>query len=171
MALNDLTSGHGLLDVVRVAASLCQHRRNMFEDREHLLFAYQALLYHAQDLLMKRGILSGTIEGSPIKKHHPLQDFINSPNPTTSSNATPVLEAAANVLKETTATKEVAPRVTEEPAAILQTTDTPTPKKSQVLGALAILDPANFTLDGGQTNRHRVKKESFKKRLSARFNV
>lgn len=46
--------GHGLLDVVRVAASLCQHRRNMFRDREHLLFAYQALLYHAQDLLMKR---------------------------------------------------------------------------------------------------------------------
>ncbi len=37
-----------------------------------------------------------------------------------------MLEAAANVLKETTATEEVAPRVTEEPAAILQTTDTPT---------------------------------------------
>ena len=33
------------------------------------------------------------------------------------------------------------------------------PKKT---GALAILDPANFTLDGGtQPNRHRVTKESF----------
>jgi tyrosine-protein phosphatase non-receptor type 23 len=77
-------------------------------------------------------------------------------------DATPVLEAAANVLKETTAMEEVASQVTEEPAAMLQTTDTPTPKKSQALGALAILDPANFTLDGGQTNRHRVTKESFK---------
>ncbi len=46
--------GHGLIDVIRVAANLCQQRRNMFRDREHLLFAYQALLYHAQDLLMKR---------------------------------------------------------------------------------------------------------------------
>lgn len=50
---NYVLIGHGLLDVVRTAASLCQHRRNMFRDREHLLFAYQALLYHAQDLLMK----------------------------------------------------------------------------------------------------------------------
>ncbi|EFX64957.1 hypothetical protein DAPPUDRAFT_265467 [Daphnia pulex] len=127
----------------------------MFRDREHMLFAYQALLYHAQDLLMKRGILSATtsLQGSPIKKHHPSQDFIHSPIPTPSNNATPVLEAAANVLKDTTAAEEVAPQVTEEPAAILQTTDTPTPKKSQALGALAILDPANFDHVGRQPNK------------------
>lgn len=77
-------------------------------------------------------------------------------------DTTPVLEAAANVLKENTETELVAPQVTEEPTAVLQTTETLTPKKSQTLGALAILDPANFTLDGGQTNRHRVTKESFK---------
>ena len=52
-ALADLSAGHGIIDVVRVAAALCQQRRNMFRDREHLLFAYQAILYHAQDLLMK----------------------------------------------------------------------------------------------------------------------
>lgn len=51
-----LPSGNGLLDIVRVAGALCQHRRNMFRDREHLLFAYRALLYHAQDLLMKSNL-------------------------------------------------------------------------------------------------------------------
>ncbi|KAK4036584.1 hypothetical protein OUZ56_028630 [Daphnia magna] len=165
-ALSDLSSGNGLLDVVRVAASLCQHRRNMFRDREHLLFAYQALLYHAQDLLMKRGILSGTtsLQGSPIKKHHPSQDFIHSPTPTSTTNPTPVLEAAAEALKNENKGEEVSSQVIQEPtASSLPTaaTDPPTPKKNP-LGALAILDPANFTLDGGQTNRHRVTKESFK---------
>ena len=42
------------MDVVKVTAALCQQRRNMFRDREHLLFAYQALLYYAQQLLIKR---------------------------------------------------------------------------------------------------------------------
>ncbi|XP_057379338.1 tyrosine-protein phosphatase non-receptor type 23-like [Daphnia carinata] len=164
-ALSDLSSGNGLLDVVRVAASLCQHRRNMFRDREHLLFAYQALLYHAQDLLMKRGILSGTtsLQGSPIKKLHPSQDFIHSPTSTSATNPTPVLEAAAEMLKQENK-EEVSSQVIQEPTASSSpppVTDPPTPKKNP-LGALAILDPANFTLDGGQTNRHRVTKESFK---------
>jgi hypothetical protein len=47
------STGQGLVDIVRLAAALCQQRRNMFRDREHLLFAYQSLLYHAQDILMK----------------------------------------------------------------------------------------------------------------------
>lgn len=70
---------------------------------------------------------------------------------------TPVLEAAAEVLKETT--EEVRePQVAVEEQPVLPPAET----KKSPLGALAILDPANFTLDGGQTNRHRVTKESFK---------
>jgi hypothetical protein len=30
------------------------HRKGSLRDREHLKFAYQAVLYYAQDLLMKR---------------------------------------------------------------------------------------------------------------------
>ena len=44
------------MDVVKVAASLCQQRRNMFRDREHLLFAHQAVLFYAQQLLIKRTV-------------------------------------------------------------------------------------------------------------------
>ncbi len=52
-AVADMNAGHGIIDVVRCAATLCQQRRNTFRDREHLLFAYQTILYHAQDLLFK----------------------------------------------------------------------------------------------------------------------
>lgn len=62
----------------------------------------------------------------------------------------PILEAAAEVLKEVA---EEQPVIADEPVQMEQ-------KKN--LGALAILDPANFTLEGGQPNRHRVTKESFK---------
>lgn len=134
------------------------------------------------EFLSLGGILSGTgsLQGSPIKKHHPSQDFIHSPSPTQPTatskicrniflygvtyvrylciDATPVLEAAAEVLKEAAGAEE--PVVVEEETKerVLPTE----PKKQSPLGALAILDPANFTLDGGQTNRHRVTKESFK---------
>lgn len=73
------------------------------------------------------------------------------------------MEAAAEALKNENKEEEESTQVIEEPTASSLPTmaDPPTPKKSP-LGTLAILDPANFTLDGGQTNRHRVTKESFK---------
>lgn len=70
-------------------------------------------------------------------------------------DATPVLEAAAEVLKAEAIPIE--PQTTEDQGSA-PTTET----KKGNLGALAILDPANFTLEGGQAPRHRVTKESFK---------
>lgn len=66
-----------------------------------------------------------------------------------------MLEAAAEVLKVEAVAVE--PQATDEQEPSPQTES----KKSN-LGALAILDPANFTLEGGQMPRHRVTKESFK---------
>lgn len=125
------------------------------------------------------GILSGTasLQGSPMKKHHPSQDFIQTPSPTHTPisskillvrmrkkqnlntyskilDSTPTLEAAAEALKEAIVVEEE--QIVEEP--VLPQTD----QKKNNLGALAILDPANFTLEGGQPSRHRVTKESFK---------
>ena len=73
------------------------------------------------------------------------------------TDAKPVLEAAAEVLKDTSEIEE--PQVVAEEPVLPAAAES---KKQNPLGALAILDPANFTLDGGQTNRHRVTKESFK---------
>ena len=40
---------------------------------------------------------------------------------------------------------------------------------SVTVPALAILDPANFTLDGGQPNRQRVTKDSFLNKTSSQL--
>ena len=53
-AVCDIQAGHGLLDLVTTTASMSTHRKGSLRDREHLKFAYQAVLYYAQDLLMKR---------------------------------------------------------------------------------------------------------------------
>jgi hypothetical protein len=50
----EIRLGNGLPDVLAVAANISHQRRGPLRDRQHLLFAYQSLLYHCQDLLMKR---------------------------------------------------------------------------------------------------------------------
>ena len=53
-----------------------------------------------------------------------------------------------------------------------QLTESPVAAEPKKTGALAILDPANFTLDGGmQPNRHRVTKESFNNKNTPQIGV
>jgi tyrosine-protein phosphatase non-receptor type 23 len=53
-AVCDIQAGRGLLDLVTTTACMSTHRKGSLRDREHLKFAYQTVLYYAQDLLMKR---------------------------------------------------------------------------------------------------------------------
>jgi tyrosine-protein phosphatase non-receptor type 23 len=53
-AMAQIRAGHGLPDIIAVAAAMSQQRRGALRDRNHLLFGFQAVLYHCQDLLMKR---------------------------------------------------------------------------------------------------------------------
>ncbi|XP_063228884.1 tyrosine-protein phosphatase non-receptor type 23 isoform X3 [Bacillus rossius redtenbacheri] len=85
-AVGEVQAGRGLPDLVPTAALLSSRRKNLLRDREHLRFAYQALLYYAQDMLMKRGILTSrsTFEdkrGRGGKSHtrHPSEDFLLGP--------------------------------------------------------------------------------------------
>ncbi|GLH05002.1 Tyrosine-protein phosphatase non-receptor type 61F [Gryllus bimaculatus] len=82
-ALLEVQAGRGLADLVIVAAAASSHRKNCLRDRQHLQFAYQALLYHAQDLLMKRGILTSRSSfedkrnrGTKCHTRHPSEDFL-----------------------------------------------------------------------------------------------
>nr|CAD7405110.1 unnamed protein product [Timema poppensis] len=85
-AVCEVQAGQGLLDLVPTASTMSASRKNSLRDREHLKFAYQAVLYYAQDLLMKRGILTSrsTFEDKRSragKSHtrHPSEDFLLGP--------------------------------------------------------------------------------------------
>ncbi|KAK0088528.1 hypothetical protein PV325_011727 [Microctonus aethiopoides] len=79
-------AGHGVIDVPLVYSTLVKYRRCLI-NKEWLLFGYRMVRYHAQDTLMKRGILSSTkstfdgfdgIKGKPTNKHrHPSDDFLH----------------------------------------------------------------------------------------------
>lgn len=76
-----ITQPAPLPDIIKLIAKISQHRKQCIRDRGHLKFAYQAILYHAQDLLMKRGILtsrSSFEESIKPKTHtrHPSQDLL-----------------------------------------------------------------------------------------------
>ncbi len=106
------------------------------------------------------GILSGrtSLQGSPAKvsySRHPSLDFIQGPiYPNTASSTFPT---------------ESVPDSSTIQEQHLATEATGTPEKTEcevdkkAMGALAILDPANFTLDAGKSTnaRQRVTKESF----------
>ncbi|XP_054282630.1 tyrosine-protein phosphatase non-receptor type 23-like [Macrosteles quadrilineatus] len=72
-----------LPDLVILAAVIARWRKNPLRDREHFRFSYQTLLYYAQDLLMKRGILASrsSFEEKRTKSHtrHPSEDFLLGP--------------------------------------------------------------------------------------------
>uniref|UniRef100_V9IH06 Tyrosine-protein phosphatase domain-containing protein n=2 Tax=Apinae TaxID=70987 RepID=V9IH06_APICE len=54
-----IRAGCGIVNVPLVFKGLLKCRKQIV-NKESLLFAYQLVLYHAQDILMKRGILSST---------------------------------------------------------------------------------------------------------------
>ncbi|EZA50853.1 Tyrosine-protein phosphatase non-receptor type [Ooceraea biroi] len=54
-----IRAGCGIIDVPLVFKGLAKCRKQVV-NKESLLFAYRLVLYHAQDILMKRGILSST---------------------------------------------------------------------------------------------------------------
>lgn len=84
-----IRAGCGIVNVPLVFKGLLKCRKQIV-NKESLLFAYQLVLYHAQDILMKRGILSSTrstfenfegLKGSKDKasrKMHPSDDFLQS---------------------------------------------------------------------------------------------
>ncbi|KZC14800.1 Tyrosine-protein phosphatase non-receptor type 23, partial [Dufourea novaeangliae] len=84
-----IRAGCGIVDVPLVFKGLLKCRKQVV-NKESLLFAYQLVLYHAQDILMKRGILSSTrstfenFEGfkgnkdKTSRKMHPSDDFLQS---------------------------------------------------------------------------------------------
>uniref|UniRef100_A0A146M9J2 Tyrosine-protein phosphatase non-receptor type 23 n=1 Tax=Lygus hesperus TaxID=30085 RepID=A0A146M9J2_LYGHE len=71
-----------LPEVISLTAKLAKCRKNPLRDRQFLQFTYQCLLYYAQDLLMKRGILTSRSsfeeKRSKTKSHtrHPSEDFL-----------------------------------------------------------------------------------------------
>ncbi|XP_011638126.1 tyrosine-protein phosphatase non-receptor type 23 [Pogonomyrmex barbatus] len=85
-----IRAGCGIVDVPLVFKGLAKCRKQVV-NKESLLFAYRLVLYHAQDILMKRGILSSTratfdnLDGFKGNKEktsrklqcHPSDDFLH----------------------------------------------------------------------------------------------
>ncbi|KAK2576419.1 hypothetical protein KPH14_005755 [Odynerus spinipes] len=90
-AVCHVRAGRGIADVPLVFKGLLKCRKQVV-DKPSFLFAYRMVLYHAQDILMKRGILSSTrstFEGfeslklnkeKSIRKTHPSDDFLHNLN-------------------------------------------------------------------------------------------
>ncbi|XP_046426773.1 tyrosine-protein phosphatase non-receptor type 23 isoform X1 [Neodiprion fabricii] len=85
----NVRAGRGLVDAGLVFSTLVRFRKSLV-DQDSLLFAYRTILYHAQDTLMKRGILSSSrstfecFDGnkskkgrSKIQQRHPSDDFLH----------------------------------------------------------------------------------------------
>uniref|UniRef100_A0A2R5LL12 Putative tyrosine-protein phosphatase non-receptor type 23 n=1 Tax=Ornithodoros turicata TaxID=34597 RepID=A0A2R5LL12_9ACAR len=82
-AIKEMAAGNGLLDILGTAVKLVQHRKFIFQEKEHFQFCYDIVLYHAQDLLIKRGILTNKASFgdkphavTPSHVRHPSEDFI-----------------------------------------------------------------------------------------------
>lgn len=52
--VTEMNSGHGPRDVTQVLASVSDQRKFLIQDKDQLKFCYDAVLYYAQDLLMRR---------------------------------------------------------------------------------------------------------------------
>ncbi|XP_076057743.1 tyrosine-protein phosphatase non-receptor type protein myopic isoform X2 [Oratosquilla oratoria] len=80
--MKDVQTTGTLSDLQTLVVVLCCQRRNGIQDKDHLYFLYKATLYHTQDILMKRGILTNkaTFEEGPREKthvRHPSADLLS----------------------------------------------------------------------------------------------
>ncbi|KAF6027171.1 hypothetical protein EB796_014520 [Bugula neritina] len=79
--INFVNTGQGIFKVGHAVDLLRQRRKGMVSTKEGYLFCHTALLYYAQDMLVKRGILtSQTTFSNPLTdlshKRTPSNDFI-----------------------------------------------------------------------------------------------
>ncbi|GAB6024218.1 hypothetical protein CHUAL_008917 [Chamberlinius hualienensis] len=84
-AVLEINSGSGIIDLWALTGRMCQMRKYIMQDKEHMKFALHTILYYAEECLLKRGILikrasfdeKGTATVT-IKSHtrHPSQDFV-----------------------------------------------------------------------------------------------
>lgn len=88
-AIHEINAGSGIIDLWSLASSITQMRKYIMQDKEHMKFCFHAVLYYAEDCLLKRGILikrasfedkvaTGTSHKSSHTRH-PSQDFILGP--------------------------------------------------------------------------------------------
>jgi tyrosine-protein phosphatase non-receptor type 23 len=52
--VQEIAQGRGIVAIGDVVRTLRQRRKHMLQEKEQLKFCYHAILYHAQDLLLKR---------------------------------------------------------------------------------------------------------------------
>lgn len=93
-AMKEIAAGSGLLDILSAAIKLAQSRKFCIQEKEQFKFCHDVVLYHAQDLLIKRGILVSTPSfgtkahtGTPSHVRHPSEDFMLRSNSSSSRSA------------------------------------------------------------------------------------
>lgn len=82
--IQEINQGHGIISIPEAVTALRNQRKAMIQHKEQLKFCYDAVLYYAQDILMKRGILTskasfGDRLPQPGDKNHvrkPSEDFV-----------------------------------------------------------------------------------------------
>ncbi|XP_064081068.1 tyrosine-protein phosphatase non-receptor type 23-like isoform X2 [Macrobrachium nipponense] len=80
--MRELLASGTLIDLTTLLLDLNKQRRGGIQDKDHLHFVFSAALYFAQDVLMKRGILTNkaTFEEGPREKthvRHPSADLLS----------------------------------------------------------------------------------------------
>ncbi|XP_023224136.1 tyrosine-protein phosphatase non-receptor type 23-like [Centruroides sculpturatus] len=82
-SIKEMACGRTPFDISQIAARMSQQRKFLIQEKDHLKFCYDAVLYHAQDILMKRGILTNKAKFEdklPSSQHthirHPSEDFV-----------------------------------------------------------------------------------------------
>ncbi|XP_074662602.1 tyrosine-protein phosphatase non-receptor type 23-like [Tubulanus polymorphus] len=73
-AIQEINMGNGLINVPDTIRTLRQKRKYMIEDKEQLLFCYEAVLYYAQHVLVKRGVVRKPCEKKPDKSQRSADD-------------------------------------------------------------------------------------------------
>ncbi|CAB3366076.1 Hypothetical predicted protein [Cloeon dipterum] len=170
-AMAEVRCGAGLPELLTVAANMSHQRRGPLRDRQHLLFAYQAVLYHCQDLLMKRGILtSRSTFDAPLapKTHvrHPSEDFLLGAGSLSQlqSGIEKMGLGAANI--EWNVTQPEKSATPPPPAEESKSAEPPAAQPVSSLSELTSLVPDLSTLTPNKSNtkKGRICKEDFEKK-------
>uniref|UniRef100_A0A8C3XE02 Tyrosine-protein phosphatase non-receptor type 23 n=1 Tax=Cyanoderma ruficeps TaxID=181631 RepID=A0A8C3XE02_9PASS len=182
-AVQEVEAGNGIPDLAQLVRRMRQQRKHMLQEKLHLKFCFEAVLLHAEQVLLRHGV-GGPAPAKPPNSTSPKQDpqdlVLGGDVPISSIQATiaklsikpggPSAEPGEGWGAEPAPGPDPAdpevPPVTpdgspEGPGELPETPAVPPASSSSSLELLASLTPEAFSLDASLKGKQRMNKQNF----------
>uniref|UniRef100_A0A8C5UBN5 Tyrosine-protein phosphatase non-receptor type 23 n=1 Tax=Malurus cyaneus samueli TaxID=2593467 RepID=A0A8C5UBN5_9PASS len=178
-AVQEVEAGNGIPDLAQLVRCMRQQRKHMLQEKLHLKFCFEAVLLHAEQVLLRHGV-GGPALAKPPNSTSPKLYFQQDPQDLVLGGDVPISSIQATIAKLSIKTggpstepgegwgvdpasppDPVDPESPEGPEGPPEPPAPPPAAASSSLELLASLTPEAFSLDASLKGKQRMNKQNF----------